>query len=288
MSMRKNVSRFVRGRSPLVAQVALLRRARQRGVPSEWLYETASIPRDRRRLAEGRDGRDVCWTESPDDVDPLVTVRIATRNRPGLLVDRALASARKQTYPNIEILIVGDACDPETAEALAEIDDPRVRYINLPRQGRYPTDPVRRWQVAGSKPMNAALYLAAGDWLAPCDDDDELVDIHVESMLRFAQRERLEFVWSRTEEWRDDEAEPRYVGHPVLSPSAMNHGAVLYSMGLDVIPYSPTSDRVLEPFDWNLWKRMQLAGVRMAYLDEVTYRTWPAGAGQYEPGGGAS
>lgn len=281
---RKRLSRTVRGRFPIAAELALARLVRNEGAPSELLYELASVPRDRRRLREVRGGRDVCWLEDAATVDPLVTVRIATKDRPGLLVERALSSVIAQTYENIEILIVGDNCDHRTADALAAIDDPRVRYVNLGRQGDYPIDPVRRWQVAGSKPMNAALLLAAGDWLAPMDDDDELVDTHVEAMLRFAQEKRLEFVWSKTIQLGGPGDQPVYVGHPVLSPSCTNHGAVLYSMGLSVVPYSPTSDRLLEPFDWNLWKRIQLAGARMGYLDELTYRTWPAGAEQYNQG----
>lgn len=260
-----------------------MRRWRSTGAASELLFELGSIPRDRRRVRELRAGRDVCWVEGEEVRDPLVTVRIATKDRPELLLERALASALTQTYTNIEILIVGDHCDERTASALAEVDDPRVRYVNLGRQGDYPTDPVRRWQVAGSKPMNAGLMLAAGDWIAPCDDDDELLDTHVEHMLRFAQQQRLEFVWSKTQEMQADGGHC-FVGHPVMSPSACNHGAVLYSIALAAIPYSSTSDRLGEPFDWNLWKRLQLAGVQMGYVDEVTYRTWPAGAAQYEAG----
>lgn len=279
--MRKRMSRAVRTHAPIAAELALVRHARREGAASELLYELASIPRDRRRLREARAGRDVCWLEDASVADPVVTVRIATKDRPDLLVERALPSALEQTYENIEILVVGDHCDNRTAEALADFDDPRIRYVNLGRQGDYPTDPVRRWQVAGSKPMNAALMLAAGEWLAPMDDDDALVDTHVEHMLRFAQERRLEFVWSKTIAFLGAGLAPTYVGHPVLSPACTNHGAVLYSMGLSVIPYSPTSDRLDEPFDWNLWKRLQLAGAKMAYLDELTYQTWPAGATQY-------
>lgn len=279
--LRGKTSRWVRSRSPIFAELAMVRKIRSTGLASELLYELGSIPRDRRRLAELRNGRDVCWTEPEGETDPLVTVRICTKDRPELLIERSLASVMRQTYTNIEILVVGDHCDDRTADALAEIDDPRLRYVNLGRQGDYPTDPVRRWQVAGSKPMTAALYLASGHWIAPCDDDDEFVDTHVEHLLRFAQRERMEFVWGRTQEFGSG-PESRFVGHEVMSFAATNHGAVFYSMGLAAIPYSPTADRMLEPFDWNLWKRMQLAGARMAFLDELVYLTWPAGAEQYE------
>ena len=147
---RKHLSRFIRSRSPLVAQLALLRHAGRPGALSELFYELGSVPRDRRRLSEARNGRDVCWLEAPVESEPLVTVRIATKDRPGLLVERALASALNQTYERIEILIVGDHCDERTQDALSLVSDPRIRYINLGRQGDYPTEPTRRWQVAGS------------------------------------------------------------------------------------------------------------------------------------------
>lgn len=280
-AMRKGISRSVRSRVPLMAEFAMLRHVRRDGALSELIYELGSVPRDRRRLREVRAGRDVCWLEPPTETDPLVTVRIATKDRPDTLTGRALPSALAQTYSNLEILIVGDHCDDRTADALAAFDDPRIRYVNLGRQGDYPADPVRRWQVAGSKPMNAALALAAGDWIAPMDDDDQLTDDHVESMLRFAQERRLEFAWSRAEQLGGPNSDPIYIGHPILSPACTTHGAVFYSMGLSIIPYSATCDRLDEPFDWNMWKRFQLAGAKMAYLDHVTYRTWPGGSEQY-------
>jgi hypothetical protein len=280
---RKQLSNQFRQRAPVLVELARIRHWRQEGFLRPWVAELAGVPRDRQLLREARGERDVCWLEPEDEATPLVTVRIATRDRPEALMDRAVASARRQTYERLEILIVGDNCDERTERALHGCTDPRVRFVNLPRAGRYPSEPIRRWRVAGSKPMNAALELAAGDWIAPCDDDDELTDDHVERLLTHARRRRLEFVWSRSELFPADGSAPRVTGSPRFGRGAMTHGSVLYSMGLDFLRYSITSDRLREPADWNLFRRMRLAGVRMGFVDSVTYRYWEAGPGQYGP-----
>ncbi len=55
------------------------------------------------------------------------------------------------------MLIVGDHCTDDTAERIAALGDPRIRFINLPARGVYPAEPFARWCVAGAAPMNHAL-----------------------------------------------------------------------------------------------------------------------------------
>ena len=275
----KAFSNWARTRWPLTVEVARVRHVRQPGFASELVADLGATWRDRRLLAERRGERDVCWPADETD-EPLVSVRIATKDRPGALVDRALASVLAQTYERLDVIIVGDQCDDRTEAAVRKVGDPRVRYVNLPRAGVYPTDPTRRWRVAGAKPMNVAVELAAGTWIAPCDDDDEFTPDHVERLLGFAKAERLEFVWSSSLQIDADGTELT-IGSPRFGRGCTTHGAVLYSTGLDFIRYTMTSDRVAEPADWNLMKRMRIAGVRMGFLDEVTYRYFVAGEAQY-------
>lgn len=224
---------------------------------------------DRELLARARHGRDVCWEEDEDE--PLVTVRIATYNRADALAERSLASALRQTYERIEVLVVGDGTDAATDDVMAGVRDPRVRYVNLARPGLYPDDPALRWRVSGSEPMNAALMLARGAWIAPCDDDDELTDDHVEVLIQTAKRGRYEMVHSNTETHFAD-GRVGVLGAPELTVGQVTHGSVLYSMGLRFLTYSLTCHRIPEPHDWNLWRRMRDLGVRIGYCDRVTYR----------------
>jgi len=223
-----------------------------------------------RRLAEARAGRDVIWADLPEEAEPLVTIRIATYNRGQLVADRALASAVSQTYPNLEILVVGDRCDEVTEKAIRSVDDPRIKFINLAERGRYPADPTLRWMVAGTTPMNAALAVAQGRWIAPCDDDDELSKDHVEVLLEAATRRRLEFVWSAAH-WEREPGDWTIVGDGSFHQSSFSHGSVFYAAGLRFIHHNELSWKVMQPADWDLWSRMQRAGVKMGFVDQVTY-----------------
>jgi glycosyltransferase involved in cell wall biosynthesis len=242
---------------------------RARWATEERLRDRLETAEDRRLLEVARGGRDVCWTDE-GEAEPLVTVRIATYNRGRLVAERALATAVAQTYERLEILVVGDACDDETVAAVESVGDPRIRFVNLGARGIYPDHVRWRRMVAGSAPMNAALALAKGSWIAPCDDDDELTPDHVEVLLDHARRHRLEMVYSRAraELWPDDWYD---FGSEPLRKGGLTHGSVLYTAGLRFMRHSNTSWKMLEPSDWNLWKRMDRIGVRIGFCDHLTY-----------------
>lgn len=225
---------------------------------------------ERRLLEIMRADRPVCWVEEEGESEPLVTIRIATFDRGDIVRERAISSALAQDYERLEILVVGDNCSDETAAAVRSVRDPRVRFVNLPSHGIYPAGRRERRTVAGSYPMNAALFLATGAWIAPCDDDDELTRDHVSALLTEAKSRGLEMVYSKTDlerapgQWAPVGAYP-----PALGQIA--HGSVLYSSGLRFMRHSNTSWRMNEPSDWNLWKRMIRIGVRIGFLDRITY-----------------
>jgi hypothetical protein len=123
--------------------------------------------------------------------------------------------------------------------------------------------------------MNHALDIARGAWIAPLDDDDEFTSDHVEVLLREALRRRLEFVYGDTAVERRDGTWGVLGGWPPRH-GGFTHGAVLYSSALRFMKYDPNSWRVNEPADWNLWRRMLRAGVRMGYLPSTVYRYYPA------------
>lgn len=233
----------------------------------ERLRERLERSEERRLLALARSGRDVCWT---DEREPLVTVRIATYNRRQVVAERAIAAALRQTYERIEVLVVGDRCDGATEAAVRSVSDPRVRFLNLPARGLYPESPRQRWMVAGATPMNVGNVLARGEWIAPCDDDDEFTADHVEVLLRAARARRVEMVYSRARvevapgEWREVGSEPLAFGR-------ISHGSVLYAAGLRFMRYSTSCWKLGEPADWNLWKRMRAADVKIGFVDRTTY-----------------
>ena len=274
--------------NPLVVRKVLEARRRSRAVRhplvfgSELLRQRLETLDDRRRLADLRDGSDICSAED-EETNPLVTIRIATYNRGQLIVDRALASAMAQSYSNIEILVVGDHCDEVTEKAVLSVDDPRVHFVNLPERGRYPTDPVYRWMVAGTVPMNAALALAAGSWIAPCDDDDELTEDHVEVLLKEALARRLESrVEFRTTRGESGRLEDRW--QRIVPPGIVHARLCPLLLQASVLP----SQRFKLEADaarrlGSVVEDTHRVGVKMGFLNHVTYVHYRKHNGEFTP-----
>jgi glycosyltransferase involved in cell wall biosynthesis len=106
---------------------------------------------------------------------PTVSVVVPTRARPEL-VRRAVQSALGQTCQCLEVIVVLDQPDEETARSLGRIDDPRLRVERLPA----PVTP------GGAR--NAGVARAGGRWVAFLDDDDEWLPRKIELQLEATER----------------------------------------------------------------------------------------------------
>lgn len=224
---------------------------------------------ERRLLDMARNGREVCWTDE-GEAEPLVTIRIATYHRPDR-IGAAIESCLAQTYRRIEVLVVGDHCSEETARVVRGFSDARLRFVNLPARGMYPTEKMARWRVAGVLPANVALMLGEGSWITACDDDDTFTPDHVELLLAHARKHRFEMVHSKAD-METEAGRWEVIGRAPLAEGHVTQGSVLYSMGLRFMHLSNTCWRREQPADWNLWSRMHAIGVRCGFLDEITYR----------------
>lgn len=106
-------------------------------------------------------------------VPSLVSVIIPTLHRPTLLM-RALASVFRQTWRELEVIVIVDGPDPDTIAILQTIDDPRLRVI------------VNAQSLTAAGARNAGMDHARGEWIAFLDDDDEWLPEKLAKQLTYA------------------------------------------------------------------------------------------------------
>jgi GT2 family glycosyltransferase len=116
------------------------------------------------------------WTERPRERTqpvfaagaPLVSVIVATHNRP-VLLGETLAAIERQTYPNLEIIVVNDA-GSDVGDVVAAF--PRARLLDQP-QNRGP-----------AAARNRGMADARGTFVILFDDDDEMFPDHLASLAK--------------------------------------------------------------------------------------------------------
>lgn len=109
---------------------------------------------------------------------PSVSVVIPTHNRPHTL-PRAIQSVLRQTYRDLEIIVVDDASRTTEAEKIVtEIaaNDPRVTYIRRDIGG------------GAAAARNTGIGVARGSFIAFQDDDDEWLLGKLEQQMRLMLR----------------------------------------------------------------------------------------------------
>ena len=89
----------------------------------------------------------------------VISVIITTYNRVEMLL-LTLESVLKQTYTNIEVLVIDDGSNDLTEQKLKNIEDERVFYYKIDHWG------------GPARPRNIGIEKSTGDYICFCDDDD--------------------------------------------------------------------------------------------------------------------
>ncbi|MGN1019082.1 MAG: glycosyltransferase [Aristaeellaceae bacterium] len=94
-----------------------------------------------------------------NDQQPMVSVIMPCYND-GCYLPETIASLRRQTYDNLELIVIDDGSDdPETLRILQELDFPQLQLLHANRS--YP-----------AAARNAGAAAARGEYLLPLDADD--------------------------------------------------------------------------------------------------------------------
>ena len=119
----------------------------------------------------------------------MISVVIPTYNR-AALVKRAVQSVLAQTYRDVELIVVDDGSTDNTAEVIAELDDPRIRYVYQKNSGAC----VAR---------NNGIEHACGDYIAFHDSDDIWHADKLEKQMSVLQKKNADVVFCRMNKMRN-------------------------------------------------------------------------------------
>ena len=141
------------------------------------------------------------------EVRPVcVTIVVATYNRPQAL-RLAIGSVLDQTCPDWQLLVIGDCCDEATGAMIAGIDDPRIRYINLPE---------RCGEQSG--PNSVGMALADTPYVALLNHDDLWLPEHLELGLSRLDASGADFYAARAAFVQAGAAEPDRIEFVAVTP----------------------------------------------------------------------
>lgn len=201
----------------------------------------------------------------------LVSILIPTYNRKNILFDRAIQSVLKQTYLDIEIIIVDDGSTDGTFDSLIEFNHPKIKvYKNSRSKYRYPNKAIYHWFAGGVSALNHGLKYCRGQYIARIDDDDMWTEDHIEKLLFFLEKNNYEFVYSHLKAKMTATSKEEIITNfpdPLGNTCTWFFKSYLRYFKLNIHCWRKKKNRV---FDVDVHNRFFNAGVRIGYLEEVT------------------
>jgi hypothetical protein len=223
-------------------------------------------PANRRRLFELR--LDPSYELAFKERDPLVSFVVPTYDNHEALGAVSLPAILGQSYANLEVIVIGDGAPPETADAIAAIDDPRVTYFNRPFRGPYSGAARERWLASGTPAFNEGLLRARGRWIAPMADDDAARPDHTRTLVDAAQRHGYEACYGAMAVHFED-GRVCELGEFPPRPGSMALQATMYHGGLRFLHQELIDSVFGESNDWSMTRRMMRIGVYIGMVDVV-------------------
>jgi glycosyltransferase involved in cell wall biosynthesis len=193
-----------------------------------------------------------------------VSVVIPTRNR-RVVLERTLETALAQTDVVIEVVVVDDGSDDDTAAFLGAHDDPRVRLVH------------HEWPRGVAAARNSGIREATGRWIAFLDDDDLWAPHKLRAQLDAAAAREAGFAYGAAVVV--DEAlqvlrgplpgpDPDSVAQALLRTNPMPGGCSNPMARADVVRQVGGFDEQMHLLaDWDLWLRLA-AATRSARTEE--------------------
>lgn len=197
---------------------------------------------------------------------PRVTVIMATYNWSSVL-PYSIGSVVRQTFRDFELLVVGDGCTDDSEKVVTAVSDPRVRWINLPKNSGH--------QSAAN---NEGLRQARGSLIAYLGHDDLWLPHHLELLVAAIDAGAdvaHSIVLMIDAEGKIMRPPPGLLGyHPgwSLPPTGVMHRRAAIDEVGDWKDYRTLS---VDP-ELDLWQRMHRAGFVFRCMPRLTAVKFPA------------
>jgi glycosyltransferase involved in cell wall biosynthesis len=202
---------------------------------------------------------------------PLISIVIASYNM-GQYLGTALDSLLKQTWENIEVIVIDDGSTDNSEEVMsAYANNNKVSYIKTENRGQ-------------TKAKNRGVKEAKGDFIGFCDADDFWTDNKLELQMPFFSDDKVGVVYSEVS-YIDEDGNPydkaavyeRYTGkvtEQLLTKNFVPFGTSIIRKAC-VIQDGGFDEQFKMGIDWDLWLRYSLNWEFM-YCPEKTYiyREW--------------
>ncbi|MFH1641728.1 MAG: glycosyltransferase [Nanoarchaeota archaeon] len=116
--------------------------------------------------------------------NPKVSIILPTYNGEKYL-RQSIDSCLKQTYRNIELIIVDDCSQDDTLSIIQSFSDPRIKFIRNKKNMKLP------------RSLNIGFKQASGEYLTWTSDDNRFLPTAIEEMLIFLnEHKRVDFVYA--------------------------------------------------------------------------------------------
>ncbi len=180
----------------------------------------------------------------------------------GAYIREAAASAQRQTYPAIEILIVDDGSeDAATKETLRQLEQEGICVVRSDHRG-----------VAYAR--NTGIRRATGTYILPLDSDDRIEPTYIAEAVTVLEQEpsvgmvycEADFFGEKTGKWELPEFRMEYM----LTQNIIFNAAVFRKADWEAVGgYDETMRTALE--DWDFWLSFLEKGLRPVRLPKVLF-----------------
>jgi len=193
-----------------------------------------------------------------------VTIIMPTYNRRKYL-RRALDCIVSQRFADWRLLVVNDGGE-DVSDLVLDCKDRRIDYVSREHAGK-------------AAQLNFAMGTVESEFVAYMDDDDEVFPEHLEELVRAADENAADFVYSDTfltqvdltgkVMWRTVENAEDVTPEMIRLVNRINHKQILHTKAL-ADKVGPYDEKMKVLIDYDYIKRLALAAKRMVHVRKTT------------------